>query len=620
MRDWVRLAVLRGPAHRRATWCSGSTRPVPTTRRSSPRCAQYLRRARHRRACTIEILRAGRRVRVLARAHPPGRGHHLGHRQRAARLPHRPVPDHGARHQRQDALDRAADERRRAVRDRRRRFGAQARAAVREGEPPALGLARRVPRAGGVARVPRAEDRQRDRASCSPTRSTAPPASVLDENRSPSRKVHELDNRGSHFYLALYWAAGAGRARPTTPSWRRASRPSPTRWAPTRTRSSTSSTTVQGSPVDIGGYYHPDDEAGHRGHAPERHASTPSSTRSDALERAARRAEHPPHAPAHADAPGRGRRRLPADERSRASAACCSARSSPSTCPASTRSRSTRSPAWSTWPSATASPCRASRCATGSRPTRTGSTCRVTASPAPRRARAGAADPRARPPRPAGAAGDRRAHGRGRGSRRPAGGGVPLRRRRPRAPRRAARGPRGAPPATRASRACASAGSAAPTHHRRAAARPTSGRGVPSERRWAMEVLGLQAGHTHRARRRPAAVPAPRPPRPPRPRRRARGRGRAHRRAGRGARAAAVGGRRRPLGLRSGAAGSGTGRRRFGRMAANPRPRHRHRRRRPDRLRARPPHRVAASCSAPTSRSCCGCSRSSPRCRRSKAW
>jgi isocitrate dehydrogenase len=28
----------------------------------------------------------------------------------------------------------------------------------------------------------------------------------LDENKSPSRKVNELDNRGSHFYLALYWA------------------------------------------------------------------------------------------------------------------------------------------------------------------------------------------------------------------------------------------------------------------------------------------------------------------------------------------------------------------------------------------------------------------------------
>ena len=28
----------------------------------------------------------------------------------------------------------------------------------------------------------------------------------LDHNKSPSRKVKELDNRGSHFYLALYWA------------------------------------------------------------------------------------------------------------------------------------------------------------------------------------------------------------------------------------------------------------------------------------------------------------------------------------------------------------------------------------------------------------------------------
>ena len=28
----------------------------------------------------------------------------------------------------------------------------------------------------------------------------------LDENKSPSRKVNELDNRGSHFYLAMYWA------------------------------------------------------------------------------------------------------------------------------------------------------------------------------------------------------------------------------------------------------------------------------------------------------------------------------------------------------------------------------------------------------------------------------
>ena len=29
---------------------------------------------------------------------------------------------------------------------------------------------------------------------------------MLDNGKSPSRKVNELDNRGSHFYLALYWA------------------------------------------------------------------------------------------------------------------------------------------------------------------------------------------------------------------------------------------------------------------------------------------------------------------------------------------------------------------------------------------------------------------------------
>ena len=29
---------------------------------------------------------------------------------------------------------------------------------------------------------------------------------LLDTNKSPSRKVNEIDNRGSHFYLAMYWA------------------------------------------------------------------------------------------------------------------------------------------------------------------------------------------------------------------------------------------------------------------------------------------------------------------------------------------------------------------------------------------------------------------------------
>ena len=39
---------------------------------------------------------------------------------------------------------------------------------------------------------------------------------VLEENRSPMRKAGELDNRGSHFYLALYWAQELAE-RPTIP-------------------------------------------------------------------------------------------------------------------------------------------------------------------------------------------------------------------------------------------------------------------------------------------------------------------------------------------------------------------------------------------------------------------
>ena len=70
---------------------------------------------------------------AATRSSPRGRRreHDLGHRQRAAGLPDRPVPDPRTGHQRQDALDRPVAQRRRLVRDRCRRFGAQARAAVR---------------------------------------------------------------------------------------------------------------------------------------------------------------------------------------------------------------------------------------------------------------------------------------------------------------------------------------------------------------------------------------------------------------------------------------------------------------------------------------------------------
>ena len=101
-----------------------------------------------------------------------------------------------------------------------------------------------------------------------------------------------------------------------------------------------------------------------------------------------------------------------------------------------------------------------------------------------------------------------------------------------------ARGPRRAPPLPGPPRAAARPAPGT-THDDLGCGGPDDWAGVPSERRWAMEVLGLQLGHGDRARRRAAAVPPPRPARASRPRRRAAGRGRAHRRAHRGARAAA---------------------------------------------------------------------------------
>jgi isocitrate dehydrogenase len=83
--------------------------------------------------------------------------------------------------------------------------------------------------------------------------------SVLNENRSPSRKVHELDNRGSHFYLALFWAQEL--AAQTDDADLAA------RFAPIAAALAANESTivrelieVQGSPVDMGGYYLPDDD------------------------------------------------------------------------------------------------------------------------------------------------------------------------------------------------------------------------------------------------------------------------------------------------------------------------------------------------------------------------
>ncbi len=82
---------------------------------------------------------------------------------------------------------------------------------------------------------------------------------VLENSKSPSRKVKELDNRGSHFYLALYWAQAL--ADQTEDAELAAL------FAPLAKRLADEQETivgelaaVQGNPVDLGGYYFVDDE------------------------------------------------------------------------------------------------------------------------------------------------------------------------------------------------------------------------------------------------------------------------------------------------------------------------------------------------------------------------
>ena len=136
-----------GAASPACRWCSGWTTERPHENELRKKVKAYLK-DHDTEGLDIQIMSQVRAMRHTHRARDPRAGHHRRDRQHPARLPHRPVPDPGAGHQRQDAVHRAADGRRRAVRDRCGRFGAQARQPAGRGEPPALGFARRVPRAG----------------------------------------------------------------------------------------------------------------------------------------------------------------------------------------------------------------------------------------------------------------------------------------------------------------------------------------------------------------------------------------------------------------------------------------------------------------------------------------
>ena len=237
IRDWVRLAVSRA----RATGVPAVFWLNPARSHDAALIAkvtEYLK-DHDTTGLTIEILTPEDATRYSLERMRSGRGHHLGDRQRAARLPHRPVPDPRGRHEREDALDRPAARRRRPVRDRRGRIRPEARAAARRAELPALGLAGRVLRPRGVA---------------SSTTRTAPATPRRRSSRRPSTRPPAPSSRRTA-RRAVRWARSttaaatstspctgrrSWRSRPRTPSSPRRSPRSPPRSPRTSSASSPS--------------------------------------------------------------------------------------------------------------------------------------------------------------------------------------------------------------------------------------------------------------------------------------------------------------------------------------------------------------------------------------------
>jgi len=99
---------------------------------------------------------------------------------------------------------------------------------------------------------------------------------LLENGKSPSRKVGELDNRGSHFYLAMYWAQALAE-QTEDPELQ-------SRFAPLAKVLTENEEVIvaellaaQGKPVDMGGYYHVDPELASK-------AMRPSAALNEALE------------------------------------------------------------------------------------------------------------------------------------------------------------------------------------------------------------------------------------------------------------------------------------------------------------------------------------------------
>ena len=82
---------------------------------------------------------------------------------------------------------------------------------------------------------------------------------LLDNGKSPSRKVKELDNRGSHFYLALYWAQALA-AQDEDADLKGTFAPLAEALASNESQIVDQLNSAQGVAVDLGGYYFPTEE------------------------------------------------------------------------------------------------------------------------------------------------------------------------------------------------------------------------------------------------------------------------------------------------------------------------------------------------------------------------
>jgi len=79
---------------------------------------------------------------------------------------------------------------------------------------------------------------------------------ILDNNMSPARKVGEIDNRGSHFYLAMYWAQALAEQTKDKELQERFAKPAK-ELTENEARINGELIAAQGKPQDIGGYYRP---------------------------------------------------------------------------------------------------------------------------------------------------------------------------------------------------------------------------------------------------------------------------------------------------------------------------------------------------------------------------